>query len=140
MIDFHWSNPFAHSVRIRMQPNLGGGHLSTSRAQQGRALSVPAILVPMVLVRVALRMKHSAIEQTRVRYVVQPRAVFGRKARRVKGQATSRRACITFSPSWKRWRRMVSDERRRMAHRTIRIWSIGKWLWNENSMLLLRAP
>jgi uncharacterized membrane protein len=41
----------------------------------------------MVLVRVALRMKHSAIEQTLVRYVVQPGAVFGLN---VKGQATSR--------------------------------------------------
>jgi hypothetical protein len=41
----------------------------------------------LVLIRVALRMKHSTIERTPVRYVVQPGFVFGLS---VKGQATSR--------------------------------------------------
>jgi len=52
------SNPFAHSVRIPMQPNLGSSHLSTSRAQQ-----VEQSLFQQVLVVVALELKQQRIEQ-----------------------------------------------------------------------------
>jgi hypothetical protein len=92
---------------VHSQPNLGGSHLGTSRLLNKVEHSLfqqfccSSNFGSNGFGSCGAWNKASAIERTLVRYVVSGGAVFGLN---VKGQATSRWPCVTFSPSWKRGR------------------------------------
>jgi hypothetical protein len=88
-----------------MQPNLGGSHLPTSRLLNKVEHSLFQQFWFQWLVRVALRMKHSAIEQTLVRYVVSQELSSGEKrgaskVRRLRGRALRHILAVMETLAW----------------------------------------